>query len=149
MELELRPLDTSSDEDCADLVAFVNSGYESPFPLRLEDTRSGKYLFYWALSREDGRKIGASGLYPKTAFLAESVKSVIAPGLRGQGLGAKLSAAIESEARRLGYRKLMTTIYVTNLAMIIIKLKQGYLVEGFHPDHEKPGLHEYSLGKVL
>jgi hypothetical protein len=33
--------------------------------------------------------------------------------------------------------------------MIYIKLKQGYLFEGFHPDHEKPGLHEYSLGKVL
>jgi len=43
----------------------------------------------------------------------------------------------------------MTMIYIDNLPMIFIKLKQGYRFEGFHPDHEKPGLHEYSFGKVL
>jgi hypothetical protein len=33
--------------------------------------------------------------------------------------------------------------------MIQIKLAQGYTIEGFHPAHDGPGLHEYSLGKVL
>jgi hypothetical protein len=33
--------------------------------------------------------------------------------------------------------------------MISIKLKQGYTIEGHHPDHEAPGFDEYSLGKKL
>ena len=43
----------------------------------------------------------------------------------------------------------MSTILITNIPMIVIKLRQGYIIEGIHMDHEKPGLHEYSLGKVF
>ena len=43
----------------------------------------------------------------------------------------------------------MSTIYIDNIPMIVIKLRQGYIIEGLHRDHERPGLHEYSLGKVL
>jgi GNAT superfamily N-acetyltransferase len=147
-KLRLVPLDSASASERDAFVGFVNAHYASPFPLREPDTRSGKYRFYWALDAQ-GARVGASGLLPKTEFLAESVKTVIDPAHRGRGYGEALSRAIEDEARRQGFRKLMTTIYVTNLTMIFIKLKQGYLFEGFHPDHEKPGLHEYSLGKRL
>ena len=41
------------------------------------------------------------------------------------------------------------TVYIENLPMILIKLRQGYRFEGFHPDHERPGWHEYSFGKLL
>jgi GNAT superfamily N-acetyltransferase len=68
---------------------------------------------------------------------------------RGQGLGALLSQAIEDECKNIGIKKVMTTIYYFNHAMVHIKLKQGYTIEGYHPDHEAPGFHEYSLGKVL
>jgi hypothetical protein len=43
----------------------------------------------------------------------------------------------------------MTTVYYFNHLMVQIKLKQGYTIEGYHPDHEAPGFHEYSLGKNL
>ena len=42
-----------------------------------------------------------------------------------------------------------STVYYFNHVMVQIKLKQGYTIEGYHPDHEAPGFHEYSLGKVL
>lgn len=149
MKLSLSPLNPKSHSECQELVEFVNDFYPSPFPLTLKDTQSGKYLFFWAHDAATGDRIGVSGLMPKTPFLVESVKSVVDPAHRGKGWGEKLSHAIEEQARSLGYKKIMTTIYVTNLQMIFIKLKQGYLFEGFHPDHEKPGLHEYSLGKRL
>ena len=64
-------------------------------------------------------------------------------------VGASLSQTIEDEVRRRGYLKVVTTIYVQNLPMIFIKLKQGYYVEGLCRDHDRPGLHEYTLGKVF
>ena len=39
--------------------------------------------------------------------------------------------------------------FAATTAMLFIKLKEGFLAEGMHTDHEKPGLHEYSLGKLL
>ncbi len=56
---------------------------------------------------------------------------------------------MEREVRRAGFKKIRSTIYANNLPMIGIKLAQGFQIEGFHPDHDAPGLHEYSLGKVL
>jgi RimJ/RimL family protein N-acetyltransferase len=149
MKLKLEALDTQSPKDCTAFAEFVNRHYPSPFPVKADDARSGKYLFFWAVEPSTGARVGTTGLQPKTKFLAESVKSVIGPEHRGKGFGVALSEAIEAEAKRQGFRKLMTTIYVDNLPMIFIKLKQGFRFEGFHPDHEKPGLHEYSLGKVL
>lgn len=148
MKIKLVELNYSSLAECRRFVDFVNGQYQSPFPLSIKDTQSSKYYFYWAVDAQ-GIKVGASGLVPKTRYLAESVKSVVGQRFRGQGLGEQLSLLIEKQAKKLGYKKLMTTIYVTNLPMIFIKLKQGYLFEGFHPDHERPGLHEYSLGKKL
>ena len=81
---------------------------------------------------------------PETALFV-----LVGPEARGKGYGAGLSQAIEDECRRRGYKKVVTTIYVTNLPMIFIKLKQGYYFEGFHRDHDRPGLHEYTLGKIF
>jgi GNAT superfamily N-acetyltransferase len=146
MELELRPADPA---EAAELVAFVNASYASELPLTEASVKSEKIEFFWAVEKVSGKRVGVTGYMAKTPYLAETVKTVIAPEHRGQGLGERLSQLIEDEVRRSGFTKAMTTIYVTNLPMIFIKLKQGYLFEGFHPHHEKPGLHEYSLGKIL
>jgi RimJ/RimL family protein N-acetyltransferase len=97
----------------------------------------------------DGEQIGLTGFDQKTPYLAETVKTTIFTPFQGRGLGKLLSQEIEDECRRQGIKKVMTTIYATNVAMIHIKLKQGYIIEGYHPDHEAPGFHEYSLGKIL
>ena len=77
------------------------------------------------------------------------MKTVVDPAHRRGGFGGALSLAIEAQVRADGFKKIMSTILITNVPMIVIKLRQGYIVEGIHMDHEKPGLHEYSLGKVF
>lgn len=148
MSIRLEPLNPKNANDVHDFIDFVNRHYPSHFPLSEQTFASGeKYVFFWALL--DGQRVGSTGYAPKTPFLCETVKTVVDPAHRGQGLGALISQAVEEEIRRRGFRKIMTTILIDNLPMIFLKLKQGYRFEGFHPDHEKPGLAEYSLGKIL
>ena len=147
--VELKAVDAENAEERKRVVDFVNSYYPSQLPVREGVIRSGAILFFWAYDNQSGQLIGITGYMPKTPYLAEGVKTVIAPEQRGKGWGAALSWALEHEVRRAGYKKLMSTILIDNLPMIFIKLKQGFIVEGIHMDHEKPGLHEYSLGKIL
>jgi GNAT superfamily N-acetyltransferase len=93
--------------------------------------------------------IGFTGYELKTPTLAETIKTTIFNSFRGRKLGMLLSQAIEDECRRIGVKKILSTIYFFNHTMVSIKLKQGYTIEGYHPDHEAPGFHEYSLGKIL
>jgi RimJ/RimL family protein N-acetyltransferase len=132
-----------------ELVRFVNTHYRSELPLEAAGVRNGHYRFFWAFEDDGGARVGCCAYVRKTRYLAESVKTVVDPAHRNRGVGAAISQAIEDEVRRAGFTKVMSTILITNIPMIIIKLKQGYLIEGIHRDHEKPGLHEYSLGKVF
>ncbi len=150
--VSLRAVDAADDAAVDALVAFVNTHYQSELPLSGDDLKNGHYRFFWAHQDggdDDGARLGCTAYAPKTPHLAETVKTVVDPARRKRGVGAAISSAIEDEVRRAGYRKIMSTILITNIPMIIIKLRQGYIVEGIHMDHEKPGLHEYSLGKVF
>ncbi len=146
-QVRLVAVDRSDDVAVDDLVAFVNAHYHSELPLHREGLTSGHYRFFWAFV--DDVRVGCSAYAPKTAYLAESVKTVVDPAHRRGGFGGALSLAIEAQVRADGFKKIMSTILITNVPMIVIKLRQGYIVEGIHMDHEKPGLHEYSLGKVF
>lgn len=149
MEILLVPLHRESADERKKLLHFITQFYPSEIPLEDSSITSGKIQFFWARAKDTNEELGVTGYMVKTPYLAETVKTVLDPQYRGKGLGEKLSQAIEEEVRQRGFKKVMTTIYITNLPMIFIKLKQGYRFEGFHPNHEKPGLHEYSFGKVL
>lgn len=145
--LELVPVDRASAEDRSAWARLANENVQGVLPADADSLLARNYHAFWV--RSGGETIGSAGYVAKTQYLAETVKTSIAPAFRGMGLGERVSELIEAEVRARGFRKVMTTIYVTNLPMIFIKLKQGYLFEGFHPNHEKPGWHEYSLGKSL
>lgn len=149
LAVALTAVDRHDPDAVTELVAFVNAHYRSELPLDGDDVVSGHYRFFWATDASDGSRLGCSAYTPKTKYLAESVKTVVDPVRRQAGVGAAISQAIEAEVRSAGFTKIMSTILVTNIPMIVIKLRQGYLIEGIHMDHEKPGLHEYSLGKVF
>jgi GNAT superfamily N-acetyltransferase len=155
-ELRVRLIAVDRDDvtDRAELVAYINATYKSELPLTDAPIVSGAIRFFWAVLDhvgfdDDGTRVGCTGYMPKTPYLAEGVKTVVDPAQRGRGVGAAISQALEDEVRRAGFAKIMSTILIGNIAMIIIKLKQGFIIEGIHMDHEKPGLHEYSLGKVF
>lgn len=119
----------------------------SPWLPTVESLMRGNARYFRAML--DDEQVGITGYVEKTPTLAETVKTTIFREFQGKGLGRLLSEAIEDECRKKGVKKVMTTIYSFNHTMIGIKLKQGYTIEGYHPDHEAPGFHEYSLGKVL
>jgi GNAT superfamily N-acetyltransferase len=147
MRIKLVEIKQDVPAEISAVVDFVNKHLLLGLPLDEETIRSGRITLFWAMMGNE--KVGVSGYITKTPFLAETAKTVMHPDHRGKGLGARLSQAIEDEVRTRGFKKIITTIYVTNLPMIFIKLKQGYFFEGFHRDHDRPGLHEYSLGKIF
>jgi len=148
MTVRLVSIDPHDPTQRNEIVAFVNTHYRSELPLSDEALVSGTMHFFWAVD-DSGARVGCTAYMKKTPYLAESVKTVVDPSCRGRGLGVAISQAIEDELRARGFKKVMSTILIHNLPMLFIKLKQGFLIEGIHMDHEKPGLHEYSLGKVL
>lgn len=148
MTLELVEYDLASSTEREDLYKILIKYFDkSPFLPTEDELRSGRTRYYRCYLHKT--HVGISGISQKTPYLAETVKSVIFEDFQGQGLGKNLSQSIEEKCRLLGFKKVMTTIYHFNLKMIHIKLQQGYVIEGFHKDHEAPGFHEYSLGKLL
>lgn len=135
-------------KDGASLAELLNKHYpDVPYPATKESIVQGKIVFFKVF---DGNvQVGITGYAPKTPSLVETVKTVIFPQFRAKGFGVQVSQMIEDECKRVGFKKVMSTIYATNISMIQIKLRQGYTIEGYHPDHEAPGFHEYSLGKIL
>lgn len=105
--------------------------------------------FFWASEGLTGTRLGCTGYIRKTTGLAECVKTVVVAEARGKGVGKYLSESLEDFVRQVGYKKLSTAILTTNLPMLFIKLRQGFLIEGLCRDHDAPGVHEYHLGKVL
>ena len=147
-KIELSKVDVDSKQELTKLHQVIANSYDKvPSPITPEDLKHPDKTFFWA--KQGDQLIGCSGIYQKTQFLVETIKTVILDEFRGSGLGVSLSQAIEDECKKMGFKKIMSTIYTSNHQMIAIKIKQGYVIEGHHKDHEAPGWDEYSLGKIL
>lgn len=148
MKISLIPYNTDVVAEAEEIFSVVQKYYsKSPWPPTVEKIMKGGVKYFRAMV--DGKQFGITGYALKTPTLAETVKTTVFEEFQGKGLGKYLSESIEDECKKIGVKKVMTTIYHFNHSMISIKLKQGYTIEGYHPDHEAPGFHEYSLGKIL
>jgi GNAT superfamily N-acetyltransferase len=147
-EIKLIPYDLKNLDEVQRLSELIKAYYpNSPWPTTVDKILVGTVHYFKAFKGE--KEIGMTGYYFKTPTLAETVKTTVFHEFRGHGYGNQLSQAIEDECQRIGIKKVMSTVYYFNHVMLQIKLKQGYTIEGYHPDHEAPGYHEYSLGKIL
>jgi len=149
IEITLKPIRLAEPADLEWLYQFIRRHHGAPqsvLPTRSE-LKNPSFRYFRAFHGTE--VVGTSCYEIRTSHLVETHKTIVRPELRGKGYGKAISEAIELEAFRKGFRKIRTTIYSYNLKIIQIKLGQGYRIEGFHPDHEAPGLHEYSLGKLL
>lgn len=148
VKIELVPYKVSVRTEAEEIFSIIQEYYpRSPWPPTTEKIMQGGTSYFRGFL--EGEQVGITGFVLKTPTLSETVKTTVFKQHQGKGLGKLLSQAIEDECRKIGVKKIMTTIYHFNHPMIGIKLGQGYTVEGYHPDHEAPGFHEYSLGKVL
>ena len=148
MNILLDPYNHQDRKDAEELFDIIQTYYtRSPWPPSVDKIMKGEVKYFRALF--EGKQIGITGYSLKTPTLAETVKTTIFLDYRGKGFGKYLSQEIEEECKRIGVKKVISTIYSFNHSMVAIKLKQGYIIEGFHRDHEAPGYHEYSLGKIF
>lgn len=154
-KLRLAPIDIKSRSELSWLHRFIHKYHSSPkwFLPTLAELKNENVKYFRAYVVEPkalkGEFVGITSYEIRTRFLAETQKTIIAPEFRGKGWGSAVSWGMEDHIRKKGFRKIRSAVYSNNLPMIQIKLAQGFCIEGFHPDHDAPGLHEYSLGKVL
>ncbi len=113
-------------------------------PAKLPDAN---YLKIW--SDAEQQYVGITAWRKIAPDLYMTGPTILEPEYRGKGLGKHVSQAIEDYVASMGARKVVCEVLTFNLPMVIIKLKQGYLVEGVMMHHDAHNVHQYYLGKVL
>jgi hypothetical protein len=147
-KIELKLYDLKNLSEVQELVELCKEYYSrSPWPPTADKIMQGGVVYFRAFNQ--GKQVGFTGYSIKTPTLAETIKTTVFNEFRGTGMGSYISQAIEDKCKSIGIKKVISTVYYFNHMMVQIKLKQGYTIEGYHPDHEAPGYHEYSLGKIL
>jgi GNAT superfamily N-acetyltransferase len=148
MKINLVPYNLQNYEEAQEICSVIQKYFShSPWPTTPEKIMVSEAVYFRAFLNK--LQIGMTGYKLKTPTLAETVKTTVFQQYQGQGLGKLLSQSIEEECRSLGVKKVMTTVFYFNHKMLSIKMQQGYIIEGYHRDHEAPEFHEYSLGKKL
>ena len=149
MEIKLEKIDHTQDDGANFIIDNIIKYFPKyPFPPEINELKlSYQHTYFKALHNNE--IIGMTGYIKRTPFLAETTKTIIFEEFRGQGLANFLSQKIEEKCLEKGFHKVMSSIYDYNYKMIQIKLKQGYVIEGYHRHHERPDFHEYTLGKII
>jgi len=148
MNLLVCLLDKSLDNDLLkQIFSFICENYSAPLhllPETHEDVNVPLILAY------DKDKIVAVTFFKHiTDHLVKTYRTIIKEDRRGQGVGSELNKYMEHSFKIMGYGKITCNIYADNLPSLNLKLKQGYVIEGYSRDHDFEGKHEYLLGKFL
>jgi len=114
----------------AELNAELTGMYAEPgashFSLEPAEVADGRGAFL--VTYRDGAPVGCGALRLLDAETAELKRMYIDPGSRGTGLGRRLVAALEAEARTLGVRRLVLETGVRQFAALAL-----YRATGFRP----------------
>jgi GNAT superfamily N-acetyltransferase len=112
------------------LNAELNALYPEPganhFQLSTEEVTDGRGTFL--VVYRDGTPVGCGALRLLDADTAELKRMYVSPTARGRGLGRRLVAALEAEARALGVRRLVLETGVRQTAALAL-----YRGTSFHP----------------
>ena len=92
-------------------------------PTEVTDGRGAFLIVY-----RDGIPVGCGAMRLLDAETAELKRMYTSPAVRGRGLGRRLVAALEAEARALGARRLVLETGVRQAAALAL-----YRGTGFHP----------------
>lgn len=112
------------------LNAELSAVYPEPgathFQLSPQEVAGGRGTFLIVYA--DGTPVGCGALRLLDAETAELKRMYVSPASRGRGLGRRLVAALEAEARLLGIRRLVLETGVRQTAAIAL-----YRATGFQP----------------
>jgi len=114
----------------ASLNAELKGVYSDPgathFHLDAEEVADGRGTFL--VVYREGTPVGCGALRLLDAETAELKRMYVSPTVRGRGLGRRLVAALEAEARALGIRRLVLETGIWQAAALAL-----YRATGFHP----------------
>ncbi len=112
------------------LNAELSGVYPEPgathFGLDPGDVADGRGAFL--VVYREGTPVGCGAVRLLDAGTAELKRMYVAPSVRGTGLGRRLVAALEAEARALGVRRLILETGIRQAAALAL-----YRATGFHP----------------
>ena len=96
------------------------------FRLDHEEVAGGRGAFL--IVYQEGTPVGCGALRLLDPETAELKRMYVSPAVRGRGLGRRLVAALQAEARALGVRRLVLETGVRQAAALAL-----YRATGFHP----------------
>jgi phosphinothricin acetyltransferase len=134
------------DEDAAAVAAIYNEGIEdrvATFEIRRRE--AADVVAWWhgrhpvVIAERDSRIVGfasTSGYRARECYAGIAEFSVyVARHARGERIGARLLAALISEASRAGFHKLVSRIFVENAASRALALAAGFREVGVYVRH--------------
>jgi putative acetyltransferase len=110
----------------AELSALYSEPGANHFALDPEQVADGRGTFLVVYL--EGTPVGCGALRLLDAETAELKRMYVSPAVRGIGVGRRLVAALEAEARALGVRRLVLETGVRQTAALAL-----YRATGFHP----------------
>jgi GNAT superfamily N-acetyltransferase len=144
--LEVRPASIVSDE-ATELITALNAELSAAYPepgathFRLDpnEVAPGKGAFFVALLDSEPVGCGAVRLLDGGAD-AEIKRMYTAPSARGRGVARAILAAIESEARRLGARRLVLETGTRQTSALALYRREGFVeIDAFGEYVASPG----------
>ena len=106
---------------------------------------SGAFLVLY----QDGTPVGCGAVRVLDAEIAELKRMYVMPALRGRGLGRRLVAALEAEARALGIRRLVLETGTRQTAALELYRRTGFLPIPLFGEYLRSPETSICLGKEL
>ena len=133
------------------LNAELSGMYPEPgathFGLDAEEVAEGRGAFL--VVRRDGVPVGCGALRMLDGETGELKRMYVAPGARGTGLGRRLVAALEAEARALGVRRLVLETGTRQHAAIALYRAAGFVPIPLYGEYLRSPETSICLGKEL
>ena len=98
---------------------------------------------------EGGRVVGYVKVTAQDSGLGSLEIVGVSPDCAGKGIGDLLMRRAEKFWRRKRQRKIHTCVASHNRKAMIYYIRNGFVPEGYMPDHFIPGVHEIPLGRFL
>jgi putative acetyltransferase len=108
----------------AELAALYSEPGANHFSLNADEVAPGRGTFL--VVTRAGQPVACGALRLIDAETGELKRMYVAPGLRGAGIGRRLVAAIEAEARALGARRLVLETGTKQLAALALYERTGF-----------------------
>ena len=135
----------------AELNAELTGMYPEPgathFGLDPAEVAEGHGAFLVIL--RDGVPVGCGAIRRIDSDTAELKRMYVSPTLRGSGLGRRLVAALEAEARKLGVRRLVLETGTRQLAAIALYRATGFQPIPLYGEYEHSPDTSVCMGKEL